>query len=107
MNAIRYINDNFGAELSLDIIAKSCFVSVNELCKLFRQHMGTTVTKYVTSRRMTEAKKLLKNGVSVSDAAEKCGFLDYTSFIRAFKRSVGVSPGQYKKAAEHSDTARG
>ena len=38
---------------------------------------------------------------------EKCGFLDYTSFIRAFKRSVGVSPGQYKKAAEHSDTARG
>ena len=107
VNAIRYINDNFGAELSLDIIAKSCFVSVNELCKLFRQHMGTTVTKYVTSRRMTEAKKLLKNGVSVSDAAEKCGFLDYTSFIRAFKRSVGVSPGQYKKAAEQSDISKG
>lgn len=100
MNAIRYINDNFDSALSLDAIAKSCFISVNELCRLFRQHTGTTVTKYVTSRRMTEAKKLLKSGVSVSDTAERCGFLDYTSFIRAFKRSVGTSPGQYKKSGD-------
>ena len=85
---------------SLEIVAKNCFVSVNELCRLFKKHMGTTVNKYITSRRITEAKKLLKNGVSVSFAAEKCGFMDYASFIRSFKRAVGVPPGQYKKGSE-------
>ena len=98
VNALKYINNNFSEELSLEIVAKSCFITVNELCRLFKKHMGTTVTKYILSRRITEAKKLLKSGESVSLTAEKCGFSDYTSFIRAFKRCVGVAPGQYKKS---------
>ncbi len=97
VNALKYINNNFSKELSLEIVAKSCFITVNELCRLFKKHMGTTVTKYILSRRITEAKKLLKSGESVSLTAEKCGFSDYTSFIRAFKRCVGIAPGQYKK----------
>lgn len=100
VSALNFINQHYAENLSLESIAKSCFISVNELCRLFKKHMGTTVTKYVSSRRITEAKKLLKNGESVSSVAEKCGFLDYTSFIRAFKRAVGISPGQYKKNDE-------
>ena len=42
-----------------------------------------------------EAKKLLKNGHSVSDTAMLCGYHDYANFIRSFKKSVGVSPGKY------------
>jgi undecaprenyl diphosphate synthase len=61
---------------------------VDELMKLLKSYL----VKFV--------KKLLKNGESVSAVAEKCGFLDYTSFIRAFKRAVGISPGQYKKNDE-------
>lgn len=97
VKALKYINDNFSDNLSLEVVAKNCFISINELCRLFKKHTGTTVTKYVLSRRITEAKKLLKNGESVSSAAEKCGFSDYASFIRAFKRAVGISPGKYKK----------
>ncbi len=95
--AISYINENFSDDLSLETIAKNCFVSVNGLCRMFKQHTGTTVGKYIVSRRMTEAKKLLKNGMNVTDAAEICGFSDYTGFIRAFKKAVGVSPGKYKR----------
>jgi len=97
VTALKYINSNFSSELSLDVVSKNCFISVNELCRLFKNHMGTTVTKYIQSRRITEAKKILRSGASVSEAQEKCGFLDYASFIRAFKRTVGMSPGQYKK----------
>lgn len=100
VKAIKFINENFSGELSLEKVAKECYVSVNELCRLFKKHMGTTVNKYINSRRMTEAKKLLKGGASVALAAEKCGFLDYTSFIRSFKNAVGMTPGQYKKTGE-------
>ena len=97
VKAIKFINEGFSEDLSLEDVAKSCYVSINELCRLFKKHTGTTVTKYILSRRMTEAKKLLRNGESVLGAAEKCGFSDYTSFIRAFKRTVGIPPGKYKR----------
>ena len=98
VRVFKFINESFSESLSLEIVAKNCFISINELCRLFKKHTGTTVTKYILSRRITEAKKLLKSGESVSAAAEKCGFCDYASFIRAFKRAVGTSPGKYKKA---------
>lgn len=94
---LKYINDNYSENLTLETIAANCYMSVNELCRLFKAHMGTTVAKYISSRRITEAKKLLKNGLSVSEAAEKCGFADYANFIRVFKKAVGIPPGQYKK----------
>jgi len=95
--AIEYINQNFGKQLNLDIVARNSFISVNELCRLFKSHMGTTVSKYISSKRISEAKKMLKNGYTVNQTAEKCGFADYTSFIRAFSRAVGMAPGKYKK----------
>ena len=95
--AVNFINKNFSTPLSLEVVAKKSFVSVKELCRLFKKHLGTTVSRYIMSKRISEAKKLLKNGVSVQQTAEKCGFSDYTSFIRAFKRTVGIPPGKYKR----------
>lgn len=96
VSALDFINEGFSNPLSLEIVAKNCFVSVNELCRLFKKHMGTTVAKYITSKRIAEAKKLLSKGCSVLEAAEKCGFSDYANFIRVFKNTVGVPPGKYK-----------
>ena len=96
--AIDYINKNFHMPLSLEIVSKKSFVSVNELCRLFKKHLGTTVSKYIASKRISEAKKMLKNGLSVTQTAEKCGFSDYTTFIRTFSRITGIAPGKYKKS---------
>ena len=94
-NAIDYINTNFSQHLSLDTIAQNSYISVNQLCRLFNKYCGTTVAKYITSRRITEAKKLLSAGRSVTDTAIMCGFEDYANFIRVFKKHVGVTPGKY------------
>ncbi len=94
--AIEYINANYAQDLSLEAISKVCFVSVNQLCRLFRQFCGTTVSKYLTSKRITEAKKLLSAGKNVTDTAYLSGFNDYANFIRVFKNHVGISPGKYK-----------
>ena len=82
------------------MVAKNTYVSVNQLCRLFTRYCGTTVTKYITSKRITEAKKRLEEGKSVTDTAFMCGFNDYANFIRVFKKAVGVPPGKYKKFSE-------
>ncbi|MBO5239929.1 MAG: helix-turn-helix domain-containing protein [Clostridia bacterium] len=94
--AIDYINAHYNEDLTLEIIAKCAYISVNQLCRLFNQYCSTTVTKYLISKRITEAKKLLADGKSVTEVAFACGFNDYANFIRTFKNAVGISPGKYK-----------
>ena len=94
--AIDYINNNYSGELTLDTISKNAYVSANQLCKLFKLYCNTTVSKYIVSKRITEAKKLLAEGRSVTDTAFMCGFNDYANFIRVFKKTVGTPPGKYR-----------
>ena len=94
--AIDYINHNYSADLTLETVAKNVFVSPTQLSRLFNRYCGTTVTKYIIGKRITEAKKLLAEGKNVTDTAFMCGFNDYANFIRTFKKAVGVPPGKYK-----------
>ena len=94
-NTISYINAHFDEPLTLELLAKNSFVSVNQLCKIFKNNFGTTVAKYIISKRISEAKKYLSAGKSVSETALLCGFGDYANFIRVFKKFVGISPGKY------------
>ena len=93
--AIDYINQNFTKQIDLEEIAKNCFVSVNQLCMIFKHHLSTTVKKYVNSKRITQAKKFLSEGKSVTETAFACGFNDIIYFIHVFKKTVGVSPKKY------------
>ena len=94
--AIDYINSHYDGALSLEAVAKNAFVSPAQLSRLFNRYCGTTVTKYIAGKRITEAKKLLAEGKSVTDTALSCGFNDYANFIRTFKKAVGVPPGKYR-----------
>ena len=95
--AIDYINLNFQNDIALSDVAKNSYISVNQLCRLFKNHLGTTASKYITSKRISEAKKYLKCGKSVAETMEMCGFNDYSNFIRTFSKKVGISPGKYNK----------
>ncbi len=96
-NTISYINSHISDPISLEILAKNSFISVNQLCKIFRNCFGTTVAKYIIAQKISNAKKLLDSGKSVSDTAILCGFYDYANFIRVFKKLVGISPGKYSR----------
>ena len=96
--AIEYINTHFTEKITLKDVADNSYVSVTQLCRLFSKYCSTTVTKYVISRRITEAKKMLQSGKNVTETAFACGFDDYANFIRVFKNTVGIPPGKYAKS---------
>ncbi len=99
--AIDYINANYTEPLTLEKVAKSAYLSVNQLCRLFSRYCGTTVAKYIVSKRISEAKKLLASGKSVAETALLCGFGDYSVFMRVFKKNVGMTPGKYRSISEN------
>ena len=47
-------------------------------------------------KRIVLAKNMIMNGTPATEVYERCGFNDYSTFYRAFKRYVGVSPDKFR-----------
>ncbi|MGI6630295.1 MAG: AraC family transcriptional regulator [Bacillota bacterium] len=94
---IKYIRENATKNLNLDILAQKFYISKYHLCHNFKKNMGFTINEYIISRRLMEAKTLLRKGYNVSTTAEKTGFNSTAHFIRTFKKFEHISPKQYAK----------
>lgn len=92
---IAYINSNLTNPISIEQLAKKFYLSESYTCRIFKAATGTTITRYITARRISIAKSLLNEGMSVGEVYEKCGFSDYSNFFKAFTKAVGVSPKKY------------
>lgn len=102
VNALmEYINANINTPITLQQLSDTFFLSKSFICRIFKQSTGTTVNKYLTGRRISIAKALLSEGVSVNDVCERCGFMDYSTFLKAFTKTVGVSPKKYAMYNNH------
>lgn len=89
---ISYINDHLTDELSVALLCDTFYISKSHLNKLFLQHTSSTVWKYVETKRLVNAKNLLKSGIPASEACELSGFDNYSTFFRAYKKLFGESP---------------
>lgn len=97
--AKQFIGENQAESLSLDQMAKMLNVSTFYFCKMFKKATGLTFTDYLARTRIERAKNLLLNpNVRVSEVAYDCGFISLTHFNRVFKRVVGQSPTEYRRA---------
>ncbi|MEY9095663.1 helix-turn-helix transcriptional regulator [Paenibacillus sp. RC84] len=95
---LKHIQDNLGTgELSLESVAKECYVCKWQFSKRFKKQFGITFRDYLIEQRIGEAKKLLVKGHSVTDACYAVGYGDMTHFGRIFRKKVGVSPSDYRK----------
>lgn len=98
---INFINKNLSNELSLEIIANSLYCSRVTLNRKFREIMGCTVWEYVIRRRIYAARQQLFLGTNITSAYQKSGFSDYSSFFRAYKKVIGLSPSEDLKKSQN------
>ena len=93
-----YITENYHTDLSTEKLAKvSCF-SRCYFSTVFKKHTGTSLHDYITCYRLDKAKEMLINDkIPISSIAEKTGFNDTGTFIRAFKKKENITPLQYRK----------
>jgi AraC-type DNA-binding domain-containing proteins len=101
---IKYINENLGRDLSIDILSEKFFVSRYYIMHKFKTCTGYSIHNYIIQKRLIVANALIKSGKPATEASLECGFNDYSSFMRAFKKMFGYSPRQYLKNHQVSAT---
>ena len=93
-----YVNANFtDPDLNISIASQHFKMTPSYLSSLYKKQTGKSLLEFINNVRIDFAEGLLKEGASVSDAAERSGFRDSAGFIRAFKKKKGITPGQLKK----------
>lgn len=94
-SVLSYINSHISEPLTLEDLSNHFYMSTSYLCRTFKAATGTTINKYITAKRITLSKSLLNQGYSVTEAYEACGFNDYSNYLKAFTKAVGISPKKY------------
>ena len=93
-----YIETNLEGNLTLDRMASIACLSRFHFARAFKQAVGQSPHRHVSTRRLDRAKALLTQGDrSLVDIALSLGFSNQANFTRAFKQATGHSPGQYRQ----------
>lgn len=92
-----HVEAHLSEKITLPDVAARFWVSQSTISQLFRKKMGISFYRYVTLRRLTEAKALIRTGIPMDQVSISVGFQDYSTFYRAFKAEYHISPAQYRK----------
>ena len=95
--ALRYIHENYSANLSLETVAANVLINPSHLSRLFKKETGEVITDYINRIRIEKAKELFAfTDMLVYEVAETVGFKDSAYFSLVFKKITGVSPKNYR-----------
>ena len=95
--ALRRIESQQGANLSLDTLAAEAAVSPFHFLRIFEQVVGMTPGQYMLSTRLRHAAiRLRRSNDAIATVALDCGFDDLSTFNRQFRRATGMPPGAYR-----------
>jgi AraC-like DNA-binding protein len=98
-----YLRSHYAENVSLTQLTSLTDLSPFYLLRVFHQHAGFPPHEYQTQVRIAHARKLIRNGTPLSQAALETGFFDQSHLSRNFKRIVGVTPRQYSAWKPHCD----
>lgn len=92
---LEYIRKNLTQPLSTAELCRHCDISASYAARLFKRHLNTTMTQYITDQKLSYAAELMASTrMNISQIAEYLGFCDVFYFSRRFKQKYGRSPTQ-------------
>lgn len=98
LSVIEYLNENLTEDISIDTLAKQFFLSRYYLMHTFKEETGYTIGNYLSTKRLLYAKELIAAGKPITEVCYACGYKNYSTFSRAYKKTFGKAP------RERSDT---
>lgn len=89
---IHYINENLSKDLSIEALSARFFISKYHMMRKFKEETGYSMHQYILEKRILAARNLITEGCLATTASVECGFKDYSTFSRAYKKLLGQLP---------------
>ena len=96
--ALEAIHSEPRARWTLETLSRRAAMGRSAFVERFGSVVGETPLRYLTRWRIQVAKRLLADpGLGLEQIAERVGYESAAAFSRVFKKTAGVSPGQYRR----------
>jgi AraC-like DNA-binding protein len=94
-----YVEENISDnQLCIMGIAEQFGLSTSYVSRVFKEKYDITIFEYINQKRMALAQRLLTTtDKTIETIVTEVGYFDTSSFIRKFKKIVGMTPGEYRK----------
>lgn len=95
----QYVEENY-KDYNLNVTSISDTFSMNSayISRCFKENTNESILDFINKIRLEKARLLLlKKSLGLNEIAAMTGYSNSNSFIRAFKRYVGVTPGKYRE----------
>ena len=95
------VNEHFATETGVDFYADKLCVTPNYLNRIVQRTLGQTTKAYIQSRRIDEAKHLLRySAMPIGLISDRLHFDTPSYFVRAFTKVTGQTPLQFRNCPE-------
>ncbi|PYI57479.1 helix-turn-helix domain-containing protein [Paenibacillus flagellatus] len=97
-----YLGEHYdNPDLSLQHLSEAFGIHGKTVSRLFKEEMGVNFIDYLSQIRIERAKELIaQSDESIQDITLRVGYLHPNTFIRSFKKQVGLTPGDYRKQVQ-------
>ena len=97
-SVFKYIDDNIQRPISLEEASECAHINKSYLSQLFKQKTGYTFSAYVNFRKLNRARNLLlQTDKNIAEISQECGYRNVSYFSTVFTKTVGISPGNFRK----------
>ena len=94
---LRFVEEHYSEELTVQLIADSVALSESACLRSFRQMLGITPIQYVKQYRVEKAAELLRSTrLKTGEIGAECGFTDSSYFIKIFREIKHCTPKEYR-----------
>lgn len=95
---MRWIETHYAENFQLERLAEDLHLSKYYASHLFKDATGSTLTEYITARRIRQACLLLNTtAMTIKEIAFQTGFSNSAYFTKTFRENVGVTPKEYRR----------
>ena len=93
---LAYIDAHLDEPLDVNSIAKRFFVSPSWIFYIFKKKFFISYSQYIQNKKMLYAEQLIRSGTPLTQVAFLCGFREYSTFFRQYKRHFKTAPQNHK-----------
>lgn len=97
---LTWLENRYAEPFHLEMLAGELHLSKHYVSRVFRRETGSSITEYLTARRLRQACRLLATTKhSVQAIGQQVGFDNFSHFCQQFRKGIGISPYQFRKAS--------